>query len=85
MGRLYGKSAMSLMSTRQPPIPKDTSRQGRGRVRDVEIFMRKPARKGRPTGGLSSPFATVRGGATGARLTVAVSRNFVGSVPDGNR
>jgi hypothetical protein len=74
MGRL------SVMSPRQPPVPKDAPHQG-----DAEIFMRKPAREGRPTGGLSSPLPRCAAEATEPRLTIALNRNFVGSLPNGNR
>jgi hypothetical protein len=74
---------MSVMSARQPPVPKDAPTRA-GRARNVEIFMRKPAREGRPTGGLSSPLPQCAAEATGPRLTETLNRNLVGSVPDGN-
>jgi hypothetical protein len=58
MGRVYGKSVELIMSSCPHGIrPSSQGRPppGRGRVRDVEIFTRKPAREKRPRAGFLTP------------------------------
>jgi hypothetical protein len=43
MGRLYGKSVMSVISVRQPPPPKDAPHQG-GAVPATLRYSREKAR-----------------------------------------
>jgi hypothetical protein len=84
-------ASMESRSCRSCPHGNRPSAQGRppserGHARDVEIFTRKPAREGRPTDGLSYPQGTHHGARRKHRkMTVALNRNFAGSVPNRNR